>query len=275
MLLTGATGFIGRNILPILRREYQVEAPRRAELDLSSEDSVRAYLAGTKTEVLVHCAITNPAKETDVGKSVFNDTVDAFRRLVRHPFDRVVYIGSGAEYDKARDISAAREDEIGKVVPADEYGLAKFKLNSFARESANVFNVRIFGCYGPEEPERRFIRHAIECCLRGEPITIRRDCRFSYVHVADLGRAIVRLIEGAPRRHDYNIIGGSYLLSELAAEVKRQMGADVPIQILAEGFANEYTGDGSAFAGEFPDFTFMSIRDGIADEIAWMKEDAR
>ena len=88
----------------------------------------------------------------------------------------------------------------------------------------------------------------------------------------DLGRAILRLLEGDPAHHDYNLCGGSpHLLSELAEVVKRQMGAAVPTRLLADGLANDYTGDDSRFAAEFPDFRYTSIEDGIAAEIAWMK----
>ena len=64
------------------------------------------------------------------------------------------------------------------------------------------------------------------------------------------------------------------MLSELAEIVKRQMNADVPVQILASGLANEYTGD-TRFTTEFPDFNYTVIEDGIAAEIAWMKGLAR
>ena len=34
VLFTGGTGFIGRNLLPLLRERYKVEAHTRQELDL-------------------------------------------------------------------------------------------------------------------------------------------------------------------------------------------------------------------------------------------------
>ena len=40
ILFTGGTGFIGRNLLPDLRGKYQVEAPRRQELDLKDSEAV-------------------------------------------------------------------------------------------------------------------------------------------------------------------------------------------------------------------------------------------
>ena len=272
LLLTGGSGFIGRNIRPLLAARYDVLAPGRGELDLSDERSTCDYLRRNRPDLLVHCAVLNPAKPADAAKSIYTDTIDIFRRLARHPFHRIVYIGSGAEFDKSHDITMAREDDLESAHPADEYGRAKRELTLKARASEGICNARIFGCYGPHEPERRFIRHAIACCFREEPITIRQDCRFSYVHVQDLGRAILRLLEGDPAHRDYNLCGGSpYLLSELAKIVKREMGATVPIRLLADGLAKDYTGDDSRFTAEFPNFKYTTIEDGIASEIAWLK----
>lgn len=268
ILFTGGTGFIGRNVLPILREQFEVDAPRRNELNLSNPESVKGYLAQSQSTVLVHAAICTPSNEADREKNVLHDVISSFLLLANHPFEKIIFVGSGAEFDKSKNIVEVTEDDLGKNVPLDDYGLAKYMLTQYARCSANVYNARIFGCYGPTEPERRFIRHAIDCCLNNLPITIRQDCRFSYVNVADLGRAIIKMIVSTPRHHDYNVVGDSpHLLSELACEVRSQIGCDVPIQIMTKGFANEYSARGDRIMKEFSDLNFTSIESGISQEI--------
>lgn len=273
ILLTGGSGFIGRNILPILAVEHQITAPTRSELDLSDSSSVGHYLSTCKADILVNCAVADPAKPNDRGKNVYQDTTDIFKRLSAHAFSRIINIGSGAEYDKSRNIVEATEDNIGDIIPSDDYGRAKFDINSLIRKSDNAINVRIFGCYGPGEPERRFIRHAISCCLSCEPITIRRDCRFSYVYVNDLGAAILKLLEiKQTNRRDYNLCGGRpLLLSDIATIVKSALTSDVPVTIKESGFANEYSGSDLAFQREFPNFKFTPIEHGIAAEADWLR----
>ena len=84
---------------------------------------------------------------------------------------------------------------------------------------------------------------------------------------------MLRILDDEPQHHDYNICGGRpYRLSELAELVKDLTGSKVPVRILAEGMANEYTGSDVRFTTEFPDFKWTSIEDGIRDEIKWMKE---
>lgn len=274
ILLTGGTGFIGRNILPVLQQEYHVEAPTRSEWDVYDRQSTDAYLAKNKADILVHCAIATPANPLDDGKSVLESVLRSFLNLKRYAgdFEKVIYIGSGAEYDKCFDIIRADEDDIGKRIPSDEYGLAKYTLTEMAKSSKNIFNLRIFGCYGPFEPQRRFIRHAVECCLASRPVTVRQDCRFSYVFADDLAYAVMQLANKTPARHDYNICGDEpFYLSELAEMIRERMRAEQPVEILIPGLNKEYTGSSNRFKSEFPDFRFTAVQDGIDREISWIK----
>ncbi|MGN1078937.1 MAG: NAD-dependent epimerase/dehydratase family protein [Alphaproteobacteria bacterium] len=272
ILLTGGTGFIGRNILPILQEKYDVFAPNRAELNVNDQKSIDMWLDKNDVDILVHCAIVNPAKTEDRNRNVLNDTLKSFLCFNRHAFEKIVYIGSGAEYDKSSDIIDVSEEDIGKNIPTDEYGLAKYALNEIARSSENIINLRIFGCYGPAEPERRFIRHAIECCLKSEPVSIRQDCQFSYVYVKDLGQAVLRVLETTTKFRDYNICSDfSYKLSDLAEIVKKQMRNFLATNVLTPGLNKAYTGKNSRFKNEFPDFEFTPIEQGIAEQIVWQR----
>lgn len=272
ILLTGGSGFIGRNILPLLRTRYVVDAPTRAQMDVHNQQSVDAWLAHSPADVLIHCAIVTPFKPVDAGKGVLSSLLQSFMLLMRHPFKKMIYIGSGAEYDKSHPIAGVSEESIGQRLPADEYGLGRYVLNRLARTAEHIYNLRVFGCYGPHETERRFIRHAIDCCLRGEPITIRQDCKFSYVYVEDLARLMVQIIEnGAPHR-DYNVcMDQAYYLTEIAEQVKKSVGCTVPILTRTPGLNSEYTGSNARLKHDFPQFRFTSLEEGILRQLSWQQ----
>jgi GDP-L-fucose synthase len=57
ILLTGGTGFIGRNILPLLKKYYNVVAPARSELDLMNKSNIDNYLSANSFDILIHAAL--------------------------------------------------------------------------------------------------------------------------------------------------------------------------------------------------------------------------
>ena len=57
VLVTGATGFVGRNLLEVMRaRNIQPLTPARQKYDLREQDQVRRMLAETKPDVVFHLA---------------------------------------------------------------------------------------------------------------------------------------------------------------------------------------------------------------------------
>lgn len=275
LLLTGATGFVGRNILPPLMRNFTVVAPTRGELNLLDEDPVKKFVDRGNFDIVVHSANPTPAKnQLDYAARMTSDSLRIYFNLRRccSSFGRMFYFGSGAEYDKRRDICSVTEDQIGDRIPADDYGFAKFLMNEDARHSDNVVNLRLFGCYGPTDAKGKFIRDAIDCSLENRPITIRQDCYFDYLFVDDIAAVISAICDKPLARHDYNLCSGRRIaLSEIAKIVARQMGNPFPTQISAPGLNREYTASNSAICAELPGLQFTSIDAGINKQILWQK----
>lgn len=269
ILLTGGSGFIGRNILPILREHHEVDAPTRAQMDVNDQSSVDTWLEHSPADVLIHCAIVDPGKPIDAGKGILQTMLQAFMNLVRHPFKKVIYVGSGAEYDKSRAICQLAETDMGQSIPADEYGLARYVINKLAVSSSHIYNLRVFGCYGPHEAERRFLRHAISCCRQGKPISLHQNCRFSYVYVEDLAHLMLEIMaHGAPHQ-DYNICPEQpCFLEDMARIVQDCMGTNLPVLAELPGLNKEYSGDNARLRSDFPHFRLTSMEEGVRRVIA-------
>ena len=276
VLLTGGSGFIGRNIIPILSEECELYAPTRKELNLKDQFQVKEYLKEHAFDVVIHSANPNPVKNTlDQTDTMFEDSLRVFMNLYncRDLYGKMFFLGSGAEYDKRYDVALAKETEVGNTIPEDGYGFAKIIMNDLAKASDNVYNFRIFACYGPTDHESKFITHVIHCCMKKEDITIRQNCYFDYMHVSDLGKILLLCMDKQLKYHDYNICTASrYTLSEIAEMVKEEMGAESNITIMTPGMNKEYTGDNSRLLEEIGAFEFMSLRRGIQIQIESEKQ---
>ncbi|WP_424244265.1 GDP-L-fucose synthase [Elusimicrobium posterum] len=277
ILLTGANGFIGRHVLSYLKEEgYTPDTPGRAVLNVNDADSVDTFLKENKYDILLHFANISPGTNpVDKTENILEYTLRGFANFAKHAdkFEKIIYSGSGAEYDKRFDIKSVAEEDIGRTIPADAYGLAKYINNLVTRGSKNIYNLRIFGCYGPYDVKTKFIRDAVDCVLQGQPITIRQNCFFDYLYVQDYARIVKHFIENEPSFHDYNVCTGKRIsLYEIAEIVNRQMGSNAGIIVAKEGLNKEYSAANNRLLSEIPDFKFTNIEDGIAKQIAWQKE---
>lgn len=271
VLFTGGSGFIGRNIIDYLRGVCELYAPRRTELNLLSENDVRNYIKENKIDIVIHGANPNPAKNSlDKQETMFEDSIRVFMNLYRAEelYERMYTLGSGAEYDKSRDMVQITEEEVGRSVPYDSYGLAKYTMNQVIAGSKKHCNLRIFGCYGPTDHESKFITHAIRCCMENKPITIRQNCYFDYMQVSDLGKILEFFIYHEPKYSAYNVCTGTrYTLKEIAEKVREQMGTENTVELLSSGWNKEYTGSNKRLLAELGEYPFISLEEGIRLQI--------
>lgn len=271
VLLTGGTGFIGKNVTESLGRACELYTPTRQELNLLDERAVRDYLRQHDIEIVIHGANPNPVKSAlDKRETMFEDSIRGFENLyhAQDYYDRMYTLGSGAEYDKSRDMVLISEEEAGRSIPCDSYGLSKYVMNQLTERSEKHYNLRIFACYGPGDHKSKFITHAIRCCMKREPITIRQDCCFDYMHVSDLAEILKFFISHVPACKAYNVCTGTrYLLSRIADMVRVQMKSENGIILLKEGLNKEYTGSNHRLLAEMGSYRFLSLEEGIRIQI--------
>ncbi len=236
ILITGASGFIGRNLKEALASCHLVFAPLHSQLELLDYDALDRYVVENQIDVIVHAAIHVPmfhGKE----KEFFHDML-MFMNLekISHRVEKVLYFGSGAEFDKRFHIRMVDEEMLGRTIPVSEYGLAKYSMNAIARRSENIYNLRLFGIFGKYELwDIKFLSNL--CCkaVFGLPLTVRQDCFFDFLYIEDLSPIVSWFIDHTPQRHDYNVCyGRQYRLMELAQLVRSISGKSLPITLLSE-----------------------------------------
>ncbi len=288
VLFTGGSGFIGRNIISELGKSCSLYAPTRQELNLLDQLAVEKYIIDNKIDIVIHGANPNPVKNSlDKSDSFFEDSIRVFLNLYRaeEHYEMMYTLGSGAEYDKSKDIDMISEDEYGRSIPYDTYGLIKYTIHQMIEKSDKQCNLRLFAVYGPTDHESKFITHVINRILEGEDITIRQDCLFDYMQVMDLVDILRYFIDNKPRFNAYNIsTGKTYLLSEIAEMVRDRMkkqglvaegkyrDGEPRIILLKDGYNNKYTADNSRLLSEIGDYSFTDLCDGIDTQIAYERD---
>ncbi len=256
ILMTGAssTSATGRKMSENMDGHYDLLRPSSADLNLADTEAVYTYLKKHQPDVIVHSATHNPKKRPQISNCEENLRMFAGFLHAEDYYGKLIFLGSGAEFAKHRDIVEIGEDEVGCVIPQDDYGFSKLAQTMYARQtgSKRLVCLRLFGMMNEyEDYSRNFISNLCTKAAFGIPLSIRKECRFSFLDVDDLTKMVVWAIENETKYCDYNTCNNQYyLLSELANMVVDISGKDLGITIINEGMNLEYTGDGSRILEE-------------------------
>ena len=178
VLITGAGGFVGRNLVETLSPNYNVVGCNRRQLNLLDTKKVATFLEDEKFDVVVHAAVYDAAPEfspNDPNK-VLEYNLRMFDNLARcdYNYGMMIYFGSGA--------AAKRETS---------YGLSKYLMDQITQNKNNIYNLRLYSVYGKGTDWRyRFINNACAKVALGLPIKIPRIGRNDYLCIDDLCRIV-------------------------------------------------------------------------------------
>jgi nucleoside-diphosphate-sugar epimerase len=267
LLVTGASGFIGRNVLLRAPGEWEIVA-------VSHHTELESFVAdqGLKNVRVVRCNLSDPAdvqglsarigKRPDAmlylaanGDPAFSsehprrdldaNTLTLVTCLEYCPADHVVFVSSGAVYDGL----------VGPVSPASAvsprlpYAISKLAseqyVRFFAERRASVksyVNVRFFGAYGPYEPARKITTRWLQGLAEGQrEFVIRGDGKnlidFMYVDDAVDGFLALLKAEGTGATVDF-ASGAPVSVDDVVRSMASVVGVEV--QVRHEGRVPEY-----------------------------------
>ena len=265
VLLTGSGGFVGKNLKPFLENKgFEVFAPRSRDFDFSNLKTVQKIVTDFNPDIFILAGFYG-IETPNFPKDIYEKNLQILNNFIDVSEGKPIFVfGSGAEFDKSSDIILAGDEDWANTPPADLYGRAKYLISQEIKKYSNVWNLRLFGVYGPHETPNRFITHAINCVLKNQPITIRQNVFFSYLEVNDLCRLIYYFMQNLPKHKFTNMVPPMKVdLKTLADIVNKIAGVNQPIIIAKEGLAKEYTGKPENLLQEIPNFEFTPLEKGI------------
>jgi nucleoside-diphosphate-sugar epimerase len=222
VLVTGASGFLGRHCLPLLveagfdvhalsRRPERTSTPGicRHAVDLLAPGSAAEVMSRLRPQYLLHLAwYAVPGKFWEARENLdwLRASLELLLGFAGYGGERLVIAGSCAEYDwnDANNRSGGECSEAATpLLPGTLYGSSKHALERVLYHSRRQTGVssawgRIFFLYGPGEPPERLVAYAVRSLLQGEPAHCSegRQVR-DFLHVTDAAAAFVALLRSA------------------------------------------------------------------------------
>lgn len=257
ILVTGATGLIGSQVVLALQQElgvskadHQVLHPTRQEMDLLSKDSCQSYFKKHQPEILIHTSwYTAHGKfwssaENQIWRESGLQMVQSF---LQNGGRRVLALGTCAEYQWSSPPAAGEDldkalnpatdlciEGVTPLNPATFYGQQKVlfcqqlqQLIADAGADKSFLWGRVFFPYGYGEKPQRLIPLMIEAFRHHKPLSLscglqKRDFMFA----PDLGDLIANLALSSAQGEVNVSSGEAYSLREIGKQLALVSGGD-------------------------------------------------
>lgn len=279
VLVIGAGGFVGSNLVPYLKnKSYTVFPVTSKDIDLFEEKSVDLLVPFIeKSDVVVVLSALTPDKGRDIATYINNITMVkhiclALKKSTNN--SKVIYISSDAVYN----FDKALVSEETLAAPVDSYGSMHRAREIIFQENVDDENLAIIrptlvygagdthNSYGPNRFRREaFNNGSISIFGEGEDVR-------SHIYIKDL----LAIIEKVIANDSFGILNAasdssiSYI--DLAKLVSKYF--DAPIEIKKKPGSSKPTYrkfDAQLCHSVYPEFMFTPLEEGLKETISSMK----
>ena len=248
ILLTGATGFLGQNLKPVLKQDYEVCGVGSQFWDLRDQKKVHQTLDHFEPDVIVHAAGSvggilanreNPGKFMYENLIMGANLVEAARTSNIKKF---ILLGTVCAYPKFTPVPF-KEEELWNGYPEETnapYGIAKKALMKLVETyhcqyGLNGVNLIPVNMYGPHDHFNLTSSHVIPALIlkfydaiqSGKDVTLwgTGEASREFLYAPDCAEAIKLAIEKDVGPNPINIGTGKEIkIKDLATEIAEQMG---------------------------------------------------
>lgn len=232
IMLTGASGYIGRNVLQALlaRTGCEIVAVTRAGRkpvgtprltwlagDLLDEQICRRLVAAADAQCLVHLAwYAEHGRFWDAPENMHwvRATLNLLESFKESGGRRAVFAGTCAEYDWSHGYCIEGKTP---TEPSSFYGQCKDATRRLVAAYCRTNGIehawgRLFYPYGLGEPPGRLVPSVISALLDGRPVRCSHGAQFrDFLHVGDAAAAFAHLAAGTAATGDFNIASAAPL----------------------------------------------------------------
>ena len=226
ILITGSSGFIGKNLIDKLKN-YQIlyDSKNKKHFNLYLTSLIKKQ---TKVDVVIHTAGKTPYSNFLTYKDFFENnlfsTLHVLDFCVKNKVKKLIFLSS-----YVYGISTKKKvNENHKIKPNTPYSMSKYlseQLCEFYHRfyGLNIIILRPFNIYGKYQKKGFFISNVINSLNTDKPILVKnRKSKRDFLYVDDLTKLILKLIK---LDFDFDIFnvgsGRSYSFEEIIKMIEK------------------------------------------------------
>lgn len=229
VILTGATGLIGKEAIPYLEAEgFEVLALSSKICNLFIKEEIEKVFAEFKPEYLLNFAwcATGDYLTSDLNYKFVEAGMNMLEAFKQNGGKHAVFAGTCFEYDFKPE-PLKEEDTLN---PQTVYAQCKVDLYKKASEFCKNNNItfgwgRIFYVYGKNEHEKRLTPYIINNLKNNKPVEIKcGQLVKDYMYTKDIAAAFVKLLSSKTEGAVNICTGKGISLSDYGLAIARRLG---------------------------------------------------
>jgi nucleoside-diphosphate-sugar epimerase len=302
LLITGASGFLGRNILLSLPKDWKVVATyfkdetfieflkqnnlnqiQDLRIDLANSDSYKNFSNDLKSfDACIYLSANgDPAYSVQAPLIDLRSNVTALINVLENcDFKKFIYFSSGAVYDGL----SGNVNPDSYLSPTLPYAISKWSAERYVMHAEKIGKigiatvVRFFGAYGPHEAPRKIYGRLIkQFGIKKNPeFTIRGNGKnlIDAMYIDDLVDAIFLILDKASKTQTIDLFSGNSIsLKKLVEQTANIFGIEAKINF--NGTVPEFIEFNSNDITMKKDFNFSpktSLKEGLLKFHDWMNK---
>lgn len=282
VLVTGASGFLGRNIVPLLLNAgYEVFnmslTPYEGVNNIlfnALEDNVDAALNRKNFDYVIHmAAYASPKLAEDVEKTN-KLNVEFTRNLLEHFKDKNLkkFLFFSTVLSYAESVAPLNENSPQTAMPDDHYSASKIVAEQICRQYSNVKILRLTNCFGPYQDWKNkpnLIPQIMREAIVEKKVTV-LNAAYSrdFLYSKDLARILLEILKKDFDEVELNIATGiQRTVGEIAGFISAKL--NIPFEDLKRDLnkSSSMKIDTSRFSSLFPDFQFSKFEDALNETL--------
>jgi len=307
ILVIGANGFIGRNIVSRLTEttDHEIYAYDRFVSYQKSGDNFfsnypnvniivgdflnRSNLDDTLNgiDIVFHLvsattpAVSNADPFIDIDTNI-KASVELFDLCAKNGVKKVIFISSGGTVYGDTEDGSITEDEIPR--PKSPYGIGKLTIEHYLRyfkdkTGLDYIVYRVANPYGPQQKilgQQGVIPIFMNIVLHNKPVVIYGDGSMTrdYIYIDDVVGMILASFDKANKYSEYNIgSGNGSSVNDIVYAIENIVGREIAKEYkdLPTSFVKRSVLDISRFTSEFGYMPSMSLEDGLKKTWEYVK----